>query len=315
MNNYTIKNTITSVAAFVAVCFAGSAAYAGPTEAPAKKIIEVAQESCITGDIGFDVVSELIQKGIVKQNQGFIMQPYVDLHFRIYKGAGALTSITADIGMWNSLQDYHPKAARGNTVPDWFQMQFYSGLTFNFDKLSLGSYYRLYENPENSLPAGVYPAFTLGFVANYDDSTKLGIFALHPHLFVELELSGTTGNDVIASNPSFHGRGQYYEIGIAPQHKWGDFTLSLPVTAGFGSGGFYLGGRGFGFIAAGIDANYALSFIPACLGKWSLSSSFSYYRLGGDNNPRALSGASGHSLIGFTDNNQLVFQGGLKVAF
>jgi hypothetical protein len=319
-------NTIT-LAAFAAACLAGSTAYAGPVAPPDKKVIEAAPESCITGDIGFDVVSEYIHQGIVKQNQGFIIQPYADLHFRIFKGAGALTSITVDVGIWDSFQSNHPQAGpfggnrfalagRGASTPNWFESDFVSGLTFSFNKLNVSPYFKVYESPASAFPN----VYTSGINIVYDDSAALGVIALRPHARVELQFEGTTGND-FSANPAFHGRGQYYEVGISPGHSWGPFTLSLPVNAGFGSGGYYLGNRGFGFISAGVATNVALNFVPACLGKWSISSGFSYYRLGGNNTAPNLSGASGFSPAQGTpgvtgaDKNQLVFQGGLKVAF
>ena len=80
----------------------------------------------------------------------------------------------------------------------------------------------------------------------------------------------------------------------------------------------YQGNRGFGFISVGALASYELKAIPACLGKWSLTTSATYYRLGGNNTGANRSGASGNSPTGaqgIVDKNQLVFQGGLKVAF
>jgi len=321
---------ITAFAAFAAACFAGSTAYAGPKPVKAPKTVEPPQESCITGDIGFDVVSNYISKGIAYNNQGGILQPYADLHFRIYKGAGALTSVTADIGIWNSFHSHtnpnvgfsgqNPRFAGGGagsqTTANWFEFDFQAGLTFNFDKLSLGGYFKTYESPSSVFQN----TYTAGITVAYDDSAALGAFALHPYALVELQLEGTTGNN-FRGGPGFHGRGQYYEVGIAPGHTWGDLTLSLPVKAGFGSGGFYLGNRGFGYISVGARADYALHFIPACLGKWTISAGATYYRLGGNNNGNTLtllnqSGASGLGLSQQrTDKNQLVFQGGLKVAF
>ncbi len=311
MNKHT-----TTFAAFAAACLAGSTAYAGPAPAQTKKVIEPASESCITGDIGFDVLSEYIHQGIVKQNQGFIIQPYADLHFRIYKGAGALTSVTVDLGVWDSFQSNHPVGgpfgARGATTKNWFESDFQSGLTFNFDKLSIGGYFKVYESPASAFPN----VYTGGINLAYDDSAALGAFALHPYARVELQFQGTTGNDFNFANPAFHGRGQYYEVGIAPGHTWGAFTLSLPITGGFGSGGYYLGNRGFGFISVGARAEYALHFVPACLGKWTIGAGATYYRLGGNNTLPNLSGAAGRSPAqAVTDKNQLVFQGGLKVAF
>ena len=308
---------ITTIAAFAAACLAGSTAYGKHKSsddgkhyvAPHKKVIEPVQESCITGDIGFDVVSNYISKGVAYENQGFIIQPYANLHFRIYKGAGALTSVTADIGIWNSFHSHHPGTG-GQTTANWFEFDFQTGLTFNFDKLSLGGYFKTYESPSSVFQN----TYTVGVSLAYDDSAALGTFALHPYALVELQLEGSTGNNFPGG--AFHGRGQYYEVGIAPGHTWGALTLSLPVKGGFGSGGFYLGNRGFGFVSVGIRADYALNFVPACLGKWTLNSGFTYYRLGGSNGPTTFSGASGLGLSqNVTDKNQLVFQGGLKVAF
>lgn len=311
---------ITTVAAFAAACLAGSTAYAGPAPAPAKKVIEPVQESCITGDIGLNVVSNYIRKGIALENQGLIMQPYANLHFRIYKGAGALTSVTADLGISNSFHDRNTRAGGANpglnrqTTSNWFEFDFQAGLTAHFNKLSLGGYFKTYESPSSAFQT----TYTAGVAVSYDDTDMLGAFALHPHALVELQLEGTTGNNFrgAAVVGASHGRGQYYEVGIAPAHSYGDLTLSLPVTAGFGSGGFYLGNRGFGFISVGVNAEYALNFVPACLGKWSINSGFTYYRLGGNNTGPNRSGASGlGSSQAVVDKNQLVFQGGLKVAF
>jgi hypothetical protein len=307
----------TTIAAFAAACLAGTVAYAGPVK-PSKKIVEPAQESCITGDIGFDVVSNYITKGVVQNNQGFIIQPYADLHFRIFKGAGALTSVTVDVGIWNSFHSHHNTPAGVGTTSNWYEFDFQTGLTFNFNKLSLGGYYKIYESPSSSFAN----AYAVGISLAYDDSDLLGAFALHPYAFAELNLQGTTGNNFpaaagkLGASPTFHGRGQYYEVGIAPAHSWGDLTLSLPVKAGFGSGGMYLGNRGFGFIGVGVAAAYALNQVPACLGKWTVTSGFTYYRLGGNNVGPTRAGSSG--LGGgatVTDKNELVFQGGLKVAF
>ena len=300
---------ITTLAAFAAACLAGSTAYAGPKPVKHTKVIEPVQESCITGDIGFDVVSNYISKGILYSNQGFIMQPYADLHFRIYKGAGALTSATIDIGIWNSFHGHHVGPAARQSTSNWFEFDFQVGATLNFDKLAIGGYFKTYESPSSSFPN----TYTVGISAAYDDSAALGAFALHPYALAELQLEKSTGNSINGS------RGQYYELGIAPGHTWGDLTLSLPVKAGFGSGGFYRGNRGFGYISVGARADYALHFVPACLGKWSVNAGATYYRLGGNNTAPGLSGASG--LTGNAagqarvDKNQFVFQGGLKVAF
>jgi len=308
------KQTTVTFAALAAACFAGSSAFAGTPVRVSKQPKEVLQESCITGNIGLNVTSNYIRQGIVQENQGLILQPYADLHFRIYQGSGPINSIVADIGIWNSIHDNNRVGRPGRVgTPNWFEFDFTAGLTFNIDKLALSPYFRTYESP-----AGRFRnTYVIGTRISYDDSDLLGAFALHPYVRAELNLEGSTGN----SQPGNLANGQYYEVGVAPAHSYGDLTLSLPVTAGFGSGGFYLGNRGFGFIAVGLDASYALNFVPACLGKWSVNSGVTYYYLNGRNNTVASrSGAAGFGPAftpgnGLADNNQLVFSGGLKVAF
>ena len=80
------------------VSFAGTS---GPGKT-SKTVIEKAHESCISGDIGIDMVSQYIARGIPLENQGAILQPYIDLSFRVFEGDGFLTKITVDLAFWNS---------------------------------------------------------------------------------------------------------------------------------------------------------------------------------------------------------------------
>ena len=304
--------TITTFAAFAAASLMGVSAYAGPhtKSKPMKQPQAQLSDSCITGDIGFDVVSNYISKGVVFENQGFIIQPYADLHFRVAKNVGAIDSITVDLGIWNSMHNHTPTVARGSTTSKWFEFDFQAGLTFNAAKFAISPYFKIYESP-----ADVFNnTYAIGMNVAYDDKDMLGDFALHPYVFAELMLEKSAGNNIAGK------RGQYYEVGITPAHSWGDLTLSLPIKGGFGSGGFYLGNRGFGFVSVGVDAAYALNFVPECLGKWSVHTGVTYVRLGGDNNPLTRAGAAGLAPAyfpgnGLADKNQLVFGGGLKVAF
>jgi len=309
------KHTVTTLSAFAAACFAGSSAFAG-TPAPTPQV-QAMQESLITGDIGFDVVSNFVFRGIPQENQGFIIQPYTNLHFRIYNGSGPITSITADIGIWNSFQNHNPLASPGSTVSNWYRFDFLAGLTFNANKLAVSPYFRSYASPSDAFQT----AYTTGLKVSYDDKEMLGDFSLHPYALVELQLQGTTGNNY-SLFPGSHGRGQYYEVGISPGYTWhNDLTLSMPLKAGFGSGGFYLGNRGFGFFSVGLDAAYSLTCIPAGLGKWTLHGGATYYQIGGDStNFLTRSGAAGLAPAGLpgsglVDNNQIAFTGGLKVEF
>src|SRR5688500_15542047 len=88
-----------AVAAAVAL---GIPAYAGPTAPPVKTVVEAAKESCIAGDIGFDITNAYFFHGSRQEDSGFIIQPYADLCFKVYQGTGFLTSLSVDLGIWNS---------------------------------------------------------------------------------------------------------------------------------------------------------------------------------------------------------------------
>lgn len=322
-----MNKTSTTVAAFAAACFAGTA-FAGPAPAPApsKRVVETLEESCITGNIGLDVTSNYISKGVMWVNQGAILSPYADLSFRFAKNVGFIDSASVDLGFQSVYSDNARNLAGPGALAagtgNWLEFNFTAGLTLEIDKLSVSPYYKIYQSPSNFFQN----TYTTGIRLAYDDSDLLGAWALHPYALVELQLQNSRGNNFPAVAPlGFNGRGQYYEVGITPSHSYGDLTLSLPIKAGFGSGGFYLGNRGFGFFSVGLSADYALNFVPACLGKWTLQSNVSYVRLGGSNTPVPGSfglgtGAGGLAPAFFpgavvNDLNQVVFTGGLHVAF
>src|SRR3954468_7611978 len=89
--------------------FAGTQAFAGTevSDSKGKAVVEKAKESCISGDIGVDVVSQYISRGLIFENQGAIIQPYADLYFKLYEGDGLLTKIQANVGIWNSFHSRH----------------------------------------------------------------------------------------------------------------------------------------------------------------------------------------------------------------
>src|SRR5947208_1067244 len=86
------------VLALPALSFAGTEA----STAKEKTVVEKAKESCITGDIGINVVSQYITRGVVLENQGAILQPYMDLYFKFYEGDGFINKASLNVGVWDS---------------------------------------------------------------------------------------------------------------------------------------------------------------------------------------------------------------------
>lgn len=285
-----------------------STSFAGTT-APAKEhksckaVKETIKESCITGDIGVDITSMYIPRGISIENQGAIIQPYINLSFRVYEGDGALSQVSVDLGYWNSFHSRKTGAGAvfgggGSTTDAWFESNFTAGLSFEFNKcLTISPYYRAYLSPNDAFNT----AHTVGLRLALDDSDMLGAFALHPYALVQFDLENSA---------SYRDEeGVYYEVGIAPGMQVGPIALSLPIRAGFGSSDFYANNAAYGFFAAGLNAEYKLAFIPECLGDWSAHANATYYNLG-----KGTAGA-GVDAIRNHDQHEVVFGGGLRIAF
>jgi hypothetical protein len=284
----------TAILAIPAVSFAGPLAPAKEYKQPVERV----KESCISGDIGIDIVSMYIARGIPLENQGAILQPYIDLSFKFYEGSGALTRASVDLGFWNSFHSRKTFAGPGDTTRAWFESDFTAGLSFVFhENLTLSPYYRAYMSPNDASET----AHDLGLRLAFNDTDILGAWALHPYALVQFDVENTSGNG--------GDEGIYYEIGIAPGCDLGQVAFSLPIRAGFGSSDYYAGDEGYGFFSVGVNAEYKLSFVPECLGAWTIHGNATYYNLGdgtADANVPAIRDA---------DHNEFVFGGGLRVAF
>lgn len=320
------KNSIGKLCALVATLTLPTLSWAG-TEMSSKSykepknVIEETKESCITGDLGVSVVSQYISRGVVFENQSFIIQPYADLYFKIYEGEGFLNKVQVNLGIWNSFHeektdsgladDVGASRRGGSTTDSWYEFDFTAGVSFTFAKyLTLTPSYFTFLSPND----GFSTFHGLNVKLAFDDTDLLGAFALHPYVQVLFELENKAG--------SGGDEGIYYEVGIAPSVPLGPVTLTVPVTAGFGSNDFYgsldestgtLDDEAFGYASIGANLAYNLTFIPECLGKWTATAGYTFYYLGdgtSDFNTAARGGA-----IRDDNDTEHVFSGGLVLAF
>ncbi len=131
-------------ASILGICATGFAGTGKEVIDPKKNPVEAVKESCITGDIGVNVVSQYVSRGLVFENQGAIIQPYADLYFKIYEGEGALTKASINLGIWNSFHsrktDSGEAVGRGtgransSTTRSWYEFDFTAGLALTFFK-------------------------------------------------------------------------------------------------------------------------------------------------------------------------------------
>ncbi len=301
----THKLTVTALAMTIGALLP-AAAFAGTETSgkEAKNVVEEAQKSCISGDLGVNFVTKYFSRGIDLEDQGVIGQPYADIYFKVYDGGDSafINSITLNASVWFSLQSHRPFASAHNTLAAWYEFDYTPGIAVTFLKnFTLATNYYEFDSPDGSFNA----ARSINATLSYNDSDLLGMWALHPHITVLKELPG-------GGNPEgFAGLGPdgwYFEPGIAPSFtlvKDGMFptTLTLPIMAGFGAQHFYAG-DGFGYFSAGANVSVGLGFMPKCLGTWTYNVGATYYYL--------------HEHLAIVDNghhNDWVGQTGVAVAF
>ncbi len=210
---------------------------------------------------GFDVTTEYWYRGLGQENQGLILQPWIDMTFELFSSDDL--TLTGSVGTWNSIQDATPGDA-------WYESDFYAGVSAEMGDLAVGvSYINLY-NPAG----GDIFAEEIDFSLSYDDS-GLGLpFALNPSATLAIEIDGGSDNGT--------NKGTYLGLAIEPgvADILGSDTvpvgLTVPVTLGLGLDDYYEDGLGnddtFGFIDIGLVLSTPLdAFIPADYGSWTAS--------------------------------------------
>jgi len=318
------NHSIAKLCALTAVSLALPAgSFAGTTAAPSKEVapVEKIKESCITGDIGINVVSQYISRGVVLENQGAILQPFTDLYFKLYEGDGFLNKVQLNFGLWSSFHDKKTDAGALTGTPGvsstdyWYEFDMTAGISFTFAKnFTFTPSYFTFLSPNDGF--STFKGLNLKFA--YDDTSLWGEsgFKLNPYVQVLFELENKAGSGL--------DEGIYYEVGIAPSMPVGPVTLTFPVTAGFGSHEFYgsfneeegtIDDEWFGFVSAGVNVGYGLKFIPECYGTWTATAGYTYYFLGEGTSDFNTAQRGGAVRGGDGDEHEHVFSTGLTVAF
>ncbi len=273
-----------------------------------KNVVEMAKESCITGDLGINVVSQYISRGLIFEDQGAILQPYADLYFRLYEGDGFLSAISLNLGIWNSFHSKKTDAGlvtglntgssqNASSTRSWYEFDFTAGVSFTFAKnLTFTPSYYTFLSPNDGFSTFQGLNLSLGY-----DTTDLIGFDLAPKVQVLFELENKAGNGA--------DEGIYYEVSLTPSFPVGPVTIAIPLAAGFGSNEFYAGDEGFGFASGGVQVSYNLGFIPECYGSWTVSGGATYYYLGSALDTFNAPG------VRAADESEVIFNGGLMVAF
>jgi hypothetical protein len=237
----------------------------------------------VTFSGGVDVLNAYFFRGIPQDDTGVVTWPYGDLGFSLFSGDDGVKSVSANVGMWNSL---HTGSA-GSDGPSgklWYESDFYAALGFGFGGgTSLGVTYTAYNSPNGMFGTVKEISFKLAV----DDSGALGALAVKPYAVLAQELDGQADGGA--------NEGTYLELGIGPGHAWSKASLTVPVRVGLSLGDYYeslTGDETFGFLSVAGVLTVPFSGMPTKVGSWNIHGGVEFLMLGDRN--EAVFGDSSH---------------------
>jgi hypothetical protein len=240
------QNAATTPAAATAAAAPAPPAQAAPEEPSAKRVTTAA---------GFDFASAYMFRGIYQEDRGVIVPPFVDVGVLLYQGKGALSSITANGGIWNSLHS-GPSGNDGRGSP-WYEADYYGAVTFTMGKWKPGALFTSYTSPNDAFRT----VHEIAAVLAYDDSGSR--FPLSPKATLAFELKGQADGGAK--------QGTYLELALRPTVKLIDaqrypLSLAIPLKLGLSVRDYYEGpvaNDHFGYFDTGLIASVPLAFMPA----------------------------------------------------
>lgn len=245
----------------------------------------------VHGLVGSDFTTHYISRGLVFEDQGFIVQPYAELDFTLFEAEDASVSKGIFfVGLWNSLHSKHTDAGLATADPDtgerpsvttdmWYEFDWYAGVAFDIGDFNLNLSYWEFLSPNQGFGTSKNAQAKLSYndTGLWNNGGDSG-FALKPYGIVFVETNGKAG--------SGSEEGIYVELGIEPTvytlASEGAYpvALSVPTKVGLGFSDFYEGDDVLGFVSVGLKGTVPLAFIPSSYGAWSASAGVYYYYYG-----------------------------------
>lgn len=249
----------------------------------------------IESSIGVGTTNQYFFRGILQENQGLIVQPWIDFVFPL---AGESTAWSFNMGIWNSLHDGPSGSGGAGTMH--YELDAYAGIGVDFAKNWSGSITYIVLSSPNSAFSTVQE---LDFSISIDDSGLFGGFSgLQPSVLVAWELDGQSdgGGD----------EGIYLQVDLEPAFDLiGDVvSASLPVVGGFSLSNYYEDSMGnddfFGYAQGGVSLSAPLSFVSPRVGTWILNGGVGILFLG--DNLEAINGG---------ESSEVILSLGMEIAF
>ena len=253
------------------------------TASPARAQGSDPNPGAITFTGSFDFANAYFFRGIPQDDTGVVMWPAADLGFALYSGDGALKSVGANVGTWNSLHTGEA-GSDGSSGELWYESDFYAALNLGLGKgTSVGVTYTAYTSPN-----GMFGTVKeLSFKVAVDDSSVLGGAAVKPYVVLAQELDGQADGGA--------NEGTYFELGIGPGYTASRMSVTVPLKVGLSLNDYYEGLTGdetFGFFSVGGVVTVPFTSMPTRFGSWNIHGGVEFLMLGDRN--EAVFGDSTH---------------------
>lgn len=250
----------------------------------------------ISGSLGFDLTSQYFFRGILQEDQGVIVQPWLELGINLCKSEGAVSSLDLTLGIWESLHS-GPTGTGSKTSGRgmWYESDSYVGLSADlFDNFKLSGVYTTYHSPN-----GVFTTVQdLTFGVGYDDSSLWGEFGgFQPSVSLAFETSNQADGR--------RGLGTFLGLGLSPEYTFqsddtAPVTLAVPVEVGLSLDDYYQDATGddefFGYFDLGVTLGMPLSWVTPRFGDWSMTTGVHLLWLGNTN--EEINSGDGFEIIG-----------------
>lgn len=242
-------------------------------------------------EAGADWTSSYYFRGLVQERDGFIIQPYLELHAQLSE-PDAPVDVTAILGTWSSVHsDLTDPGTEDDTLEHWYETDLYATIELGLDDWTFSTTYWLYLSPSDAFDT----VQEIEGALEYDDASWWDNgFALNPSARLGVEISGV-GNDGLD-------RGTYFEVGLRPAWQVEaaqPLEISVPMTVGLSFHEYFQNEQGedstFGFFEVGVEASMDLPGDGA-YGTWSLTGGLHWLFLG--DTTEEINDGRGDELIG-----------------
>jgi hypothetical protein len=271
-------------------------AAAGALDASAQGV--TANRGKLTFVGGMDFSNAYMFRGLRRDDTRTILWPYIEGAARLHSAREGLTSVTLQIGSWNSL---HTGSAglTSATGKLWYEGDIYGTLGLGFEPgISVSGTYTAYTSPMNAFST----IKELAFKAVFDDVAATGL-GLKPYALVAFELDTRPG--LRQADRGVNG-GTYLEAGIAPGWEDRVAKIEFPIKIGMSLNDYYeLAGvdHRFGFLSLAAFATVPLNR-GSSYGSWNVHGGVEFQSLG--DTPEAFNGG---------DQSKVIFAAGLGFSY